>query len=138
MKSYYLLICYLAFASTSGCSADNRPVTQACGETFCIHGVSQASLAKTTPVEDFNLYRIRAQDRLFVIYEGNNPQSNEVTVGHLRANEMDWDMLRGTNHVGARTSRGSFPQYLVVTTACSPNQECPIEDFIRDIHLINH
>jgi hypothetical protein len=90
-------------------------------------------LTKTTPVEDFNLYRIRSGNRLFVIYEGSNPRSGEATVGHFRANGLDWDLLRATDHVGARTHRGPWPDYVVVTTACPAAEQCPIEEFIGNI-----
>jgi len=56
----------------TACSAgDARDVY--CGESFCISGVSSRDVVKTTPVEDFNLYRIRFRDRDFTIYEGNQP-----------------------------------------------------------------
>jgi len=138
MTFYTAVLSVLAISSASACSAASDPVVEACGESFCIRGVAQDRLTKTSPVEDFNLYRVQTDNRLFVIYEGNAPQTDDRVVGRVRIQDAAWELLRATDHVGARTYRErlQWPQYLVVTTRCPANEQCPTEGFIRLIRLI--
>jgi hypothetical protein len=138
MRLYAAVFSLLGLCSACACSGSTVPVVEACGESFCIQGIAQNRLIKTTPVEDFNLYRVQTNGRLFVIYEGNAPQSDEAVVGHVRANGSAWDLLRANDHIGARSYRErlQWPQYLVVTTSCAAASQCPIEGFIRSIRLL--
>jgi hypothetical protein len=139
MRLYAAVFSLLGLCSACACGGRTVPVVEACGESFCIRGIARNGLIKTTPVEDFNLYRVETNGRLFVIYEGNAPRSDEAVVGHVRANGSDWDLLRGDDHVGARSRRArlQWPQYLVVTTSCATAGQCPIEGFIRSIRLVD-
>ena len=50
------------------------------GETFRLKIQASQTVEKTTPVEDFNLYRSSGNGAEFVIYEGNHPQPGGLEV----------------------------------------------------------
>lgn len=124
-------------ASQVSCTGASGPGEQACGESFCVIGTRQGDLAKASPVEDFNLYRLQAGRATFDIYEGNAPPTSGATIERIRVDSAEWELRREGNRLTARIFRQHlrWPQYLVVTMHCEDVSTCSLRDFLRDIDL---
>ena len=115
-----------------------------CGETFCLRSVAPEQVTKTTPVEDFNIYKISHQEREYSIYEGDNPQPPGRFVRSIKSSypANNVRMFRGNGVLEVRFDQGPRTrpfaigetrqvQFLVLWTRCADDQECGIEDFAR-------
>lgn len=49
-----------------------------CGESFCLRGVAENSVTKTSPVQDFNRYFLSLPIGQVEIYEGNSPDLRDL------------------------------------------------------------
>jgi hypothetical protein len=100
-------------------------------------------VTKTSPVEDFNLYKLSYDAREYFIYEGNHPHQSGRLERQLRLPFPGTvRLLRGQGTVEVRFDRGergapiaigenSVPRFIVIWTACPSAQECAIEDVSR-------
>jgi hypothetical protein len=101
-----LLLC----AAAQACSEGQK--TGACGESFCLPAGAQL-LSKETPVEDFNLYRVEAEGKRFLIYEGNHPKRAEGSI--VIPIKKDW------------------PNFLEVSGPCTGPGDCAVKTFAAEL-----
>jgi hypothetical protein len=91
-----------------------------CGESFCLLDKPN-SRSRTTPAEDFNLYRFQSYGKKFIVYEGNYPNTTGETGlgaipaiptgfvdGELYANDIGYSVV-------LRTPNAEWPMYIAVS-----------------------
>ena len=102
--------------------------------SFCLPA-DAALVGRSTPVEDFNLYRVRRGSGLFVIYEGNQPQRRDsahgVKVPLDPSASLTIDGGRGS--VLLRTGRRNWPIYLEISGPCGEPGRCAALDLARAV-----
>lgn len=140
MKTILLAV---AWGIVAGCQS---PPLQPryCGDTFCLNSISADRVTKTTPVDDFNIYKIHYNGREYFIYEGDNPQPPGRYLRSIRSSypTNTVQMFRGDDMVEVRFDQGprtrpfaigeaAGAQFLVAWTPCANDQECKIEEFAR-------
>jgi hypothetical protein len=133
-----------AFAIAAILTACKGPDGEAsyCGDTFCLRSVRSSDVVKTSPVDDFNLYKVSHRGRSYIIYEGNHPSSPGRLLRHLdrRSSFASVELRRNGDIVEVRFDRGEpknpivaaerpFSRYLVVSTECNARDHCSIEEF---------
>ena len=109
-----------AMAALASCS-NSRPY---CGESFCLTE-KPASISKTTPAEDFNLYRVNMAGKQFLIYEGNHPNTEgDRSIGVIAASTLPKGFSQGElfgsdrgYQILLRTWKSDWPNYVAVSLA---------------------
>jgi hypothetical protein len=135
---------FLLFPVCSALIACQVPAAAApayCGESFCINTTQTISVSKTTPVEDFNLYKIEFNKRTYQIYEGNYPQPPGQLVRRIRSEGSETvDLYRSNGIITLKFDRGRpknpvvsaderIPRYLMAWTRCPASEECSLPEF---------
>lgn len=91
-----------------------------CGESFCMVEKPSA-VSKTTPVEDFNLYRFTNGGRHFLIYEGNSPQRGEdlgsIGPDLVPPGFVEGELFKKQDRLSLvlRTPNPRFPNYVAIS-----------------------
>ena len=119
----------IAAAALAGCSKE-RPY---CGEAFCLTE-KPTSISKTTPVEDFNLYRVEMAGKHFLIYEGNHPNTQgDQPVGPVAAHKLPKGFSQGQLFGGdrgyqvlLRTGKTDWPTYIAVSLVTKNPQDLEV------------
>jgi hypothetical protein len=132
-----------ACAIVLGCQA-SEAADIFCGDSFCIRSVNRQDVAKSSPVEDFNIYRVSYRDRVYQIYEGNNPRppGRLLNVLALELPEYRVALYQDGDIIEARFDRGDVDrpfaigenppsQFLVISTRCEDSGHCGIEQIAR-------
>ena len=119
----------LLSASCNGATAQRE--SSYCGAIFCADHIIPSQVRKSSPAEDFNLYRIQWRDRIFVIYEGNSPQEGTQYIRTVESKFGSAELGQGRGYVEVRiaTRAGGWPQFVVVTVPCAAD-DCDIEEFV--------
>ena len=111
----------LAVSALAGCSS---PSNHYCGEAFCLTE-NPTKVSKTSPVEDFNLYRVELAGKQFLVYEGNRPNTQgDRPFGPIDADQLPKGFASGQLFGGdrgyqilLRTRRSDWPNYVAVSLA---------------------
>lgn len=119
----------LLLASCHGTTA--QPASSYCGVAFCVDDTTSSQVQKSSLAEDFNLYRIQWRGRIFVVYEGNDPQGGAQHIRTVASRFATAELGRGRDYVEVHVSTRArvWPQFVVVTTPCA-SDDCDIEEFV--------
>lgn len=125
-------LCSALILMLAGCSAATAGGD--CGDSFCLPP-GAALLAKRTPVEDFNLYRVQWRGGRFLIYEGNAPDEGEGVGATLPVRHDPRAKLRRSGGRGSVALRmhPQWPNYLQVNGPCGEEDPCAVVRLARSI-----
>lgn len=86
-----------------------------CGVSFCLAGVEPEKVMKSTPVEDFNWYKIEMTIGILEIYEGNSPDIGELQRTPVRElkSVRAWSLSPSNNPAVLVEGRSGWPTQLV-------------------------
>jgi hypothetical protein len=131
MKVGALMMVGISALLAASCAAQ----ANACGESFCIEGLSLSELQKVSSGEDFNLYDFKVNGIAYRLYEGNQPKLERR---HLERLDQSGYIAHGrtTAALVIRTGRKVWPVYLVVTGDCFAKRTCDLGQFRGRIHLL--
>ena len=101
-----------------------------CGEAFCLTE-KPSFVSKETPVEDFNVYRVRYRDRGFTIYEGNHPNTTRYReLGSVAPDSVPEGFVEGHAYEGGsrykfvfRTMNRRWPTHVAVSAPSTDLKE---------------
>ena len=122
-----------AFLILAGCSGQ-QPRGE-CGKSFCLPADAKI-IARLTPVEDFNFYRMNWHGHLVEIYEGNQPMKRpEATSTTVKLPINSASTLRLYEGGGSILIRmgDDWPEFLEVLGPCSSPKQCPVASFAAEL-----
>lgn len=136
MKILYYLLFTLSIASCG--TRGSQLVTDTkeyCGESFCLNVPRVGLIEVSQPIEDFKIHRIIIGERVYVIYEGDNPDISGEFVRNIRGRHLRGRMFRDGNAVKISYEvNGSMPfSRVMVSTECRPSHGCDIEGFVQSL-----
>ena len=123
-------------SGASACTGEVSVASPYCGESFCLKGISAAQVRSSSPVEDFNIYRVALEKNVYVIYEGNAPQASppRVSTAVVPIPDAEATYHRDSAKAELRITRKrmDWPSHLVVTTDCEEG-DCGLQQFGKRI-----